>query len=105
MQLADQKRQRKEEQSRRHQIGHEDPPADRVGAAVAEPGQRIAGQLAGRGYDLLLINHDAVSIRADFLEQWMQVLDRGASLLRLYVFGNQLHRARSIKRDQGDDIV
>ena len=51
MQPADQKGQRKKEQGRRHQIGHEDPPADRVRAAVAEPGQRIAGQNAAQQRD------------------------------------------------------
>ena len=35
----------------------------------------------------------------------MQIFDRRASLLCFHIFGNQLHRARPIERDQRDNVV
>ena len=35
----------------------------------------------------------------------MQIFDRRDAFLRFHVFGNQLHRSRSIQRDQRDDVV
>ena len=35
----------------------------------------------------------------------MQIFDRRNALLRFHVFGDQLHRAWPVKRDQGDDVV
>ena len=54
---------------------------------------------------MLLINHDPVGVGADFLQQRVLVPDLGQAFLALDVITDQIHRARSKKRDQRDDVI
>ena len=67
--------------------------------------ERVAPEFARRRHHLFLVNHHAVGVGADFLEQRMQILNRRDSLFRFHVLGNQFHRSRPIERDQRDDVI
>ena len=68
-------------------------------------GERVTSELARSSHDLFLVNHHAVGVGTNIFQQWMQIFDRGDALLRFHVFGDQLHRAGSVQRNQGDDVV
>ena len=74
--------------------------AQHVGAA-----QRVARQDLRRLHDLLLVDHDAVGLAADRLQQRMLVFDPHLAVTAVDEFGNQLHRPRPVKRDQGGDVL
>ena len=67
--------------------------------------ERITGEFARGRHDLLLVNHNAVRIGANFLEQRMFVADLHQASFALDVIADQIHRPWSIKRDQCNDIV
>ncbi len=62
--------------------------------------ERVAGQHLRRLHHLLLVNHDAVGLAADRLQQRMLVFDLHFAVAALDEFGNQLHRPGPIQRDQ-----
>jgi hypothetical protein len=74
--------------------------AQQVGAA-----ERVAGQQLGGVLDLFLIDHHAVGVAADLLEQRMLVHRLLAALLHLDHLVDELHRARAVEREQVDDVV
>ena len=73
--------------------------AEKIGLA-----ERVASQHACCELDLFLINNDAVGFRANLLEEGVQVFDFFETLLALDIFRNELHRTRTIKRANGDDV-
>ena len=74
--------------------------AEQVGLA-----ERVACEHAGSHLDLFLIDNDTVRFRADFFEKWMQVFDLFDPLFALDVVVDELHRAWTIKRTDGDDVL
>ena len=67
--------------------------------------ERVAGQFARGSHYLLLINHHAIGVGADFFQQRMLVSDFGQSFFSFDVVADEIHRAGAIKRDQRDDVV
>ncbi len=67
--------------------------------------ERVAGKFARSSHDLFLVNHDAVGVGADVLQQRMQIFDRRDALFRFHIFRDELHRAGPVQRDQCDDVV
>ena len=67
--------------------------------------KRVAGKFARSSHYLFLVNHHAVGIGADVLEQRMQIFYRRDPLFRFHVFRDELHRAGPVQRDQSDDVV
>ena len=74
-------------------------PAQQVGTAQRVPGQRLR-----RLHHLLLINHDAVGLGNDRLEQGVQVVDLLLAVLTADVGRNVLHWTRTVEGDDGDDV-
>ena len=74
--------------------------AEHVGTA-----ERVAGDDLRGLHDLLLINHHAVGLAADFLEEFVRVGDGARLLLAAHVVGNPLHRAGAVERDERHDLV
>ena len=74
--------------------------AEHVGAA-----EGVAGDDLGGFHDLLLVDHDAVGLAADFLEEFVRVSDGGGVFFPADVVGNPLHRAGAVEGDEGDDLV
>ena len=64
----------------------------------------VAGKRARGLLHLLLVDDDAVGLRADLLEERVGVLDLLLAPLALHVVVDELHRARTVERDQGDDV-
>src|ERR1700730_3884292 len=75
-------------------------PAEQISLAEA-----VSGQDVGSALDLLLVDHDSVSIRTYLLQKRMLVFDLCLAAFAFDVIRNQFHRARSIQRDQGDDVI
>ena len=71
-----------------------------IGAA-----KRVTRKHARRGHHLLLVNHQPVRVRADVGQKRMRVFDFRLPLFALDVIGNQIHRPRTVKRVQRDNVV
>ena len=69
------------------------------------PAERVARQHLRRLHHLLLVNHDAVGLAADRLQQRMLVLDLDFPVAAPDEFGNQLHRPRPVQRNQRRDVL
>ena len=74
--------------------------AQQVGTA-----ERVAGEQLGGVLDLLLIDHDAVGVAADLLQQRMLVHRLLAAFFHLEHLVDELHGSRAIEREQVDDVV
>ena len=74
--------------------------AQQVGAT-----QRIAGQHLGHLHDLLLVDHDAEGLFQDRLQAGVQVVRLLLAQLDLDVFRDVVHRAGTVQRHQGDDVL
>ena len=74
--------------------------AEHVGAA-----EGIAGDHAGGFHHLFLVDQDTVGLLGDLLEEWVRVLDEGGVVLALDVVADELHRARTVERNERDDFV
>ena len=61
--------------------------------------------LAGDLHDLFLVDDDAIGLFEDFLQDGMRVLDIDQALLALDKIRNHVHRAGTIERIQGDQIL
>ena len=74
--------------------------AEHVGAA-----EGVAGDDAGGFHHLFLVDQDAVGLLGDLLEERVRVFDEAGVVLALDVVRDELHRARTVERDERDDLV
>lgn len=74
--------------------------AQEVGAAEA-----VAGQEVGGAHDLFLVDHDAVGVGADVLEEGVFVGDLDVAVAAADEVGDQVHGPGAVEGDEGDDVV
>ena len=65
----------------------------------------VAGDDAGGFHDLFLIDQDTVGLLGDLLEERVRVFDEGGVVLALDVVADELHRTRTVERDERDNLV
>ena len=70
-----------------------------IGAA-----EGVAGQHLRSLHHLLLVNQNAVGLAGDRLEQWMFVFDFYFAVAPFDEFGDEIHRAGTIERDERRDM-
>ena len=75
-------------------------PAQQVGAA-----EGVAGQDLRRLHDLLLINQNAIGLAGDGLQQCMGIEDLLLAMPPLDEVRNQVHRTRTVERDECGDVL
>ena len=73
---------------------------EHVGAA-----EGVAGDHAGGFHHLFLVDQDAVGLLGHLLEERVRVFDVAGVVLPLDVVRDELHGARTIERDERDDLV
>ena len=74
--------------------------AEDVGLAHGE-----ARHLGGDLHDLFLVHHDPVRLPRELLHGGVLVRDLGPTVLALDEVGDELHRAGSVERDHGDEVL
>ena len=74
--------------------------AEQIGLA-----EREAGQHLGDLHHLFLVDDDAIGLLQDRLDHRVQALDRLAAMLAVDVAVDVVHRAGTIERDDGDDVL